>query len=60
MVSQGDISLLQRITQPGAQSQSVCAELAQPSGSEGKGEGWGGTPLHTALELGLLSGETAF
>lgn len=49
MVSQGDITLLQRITQP-----KIGLWLCWPSlwGEEGYC-----SPLHTALELGLLSGE---
>lgn len=61
MVSQGDITLLQRITQPEVQSQSVsgsagpaCREGEREAAEEEEGDR---RPLHTALELGLLSGE---
>lgn len=58
MVSQGDITLLQRITQPEAQSQSVSGSAALACQRETEeGEEQCCSPLHAALELGLLSGE---
>lgn len=55
MVSQGDITLLQRITQPEAQSQSVSGSAGSACGERQGEEGYC-RPLHAALELCLLSG----
>lgn len=57
MVSQGDITLLQRIRQARAQSQSLPGSTGPVCGEREEWEEGYRSPLHTALQLGLLSGE---
>lgn len=60
MVSQGDIALLQRITQPEAQSQSLSNSAGLACGRQRKGRSGAAAPCTLHWNWASFQGETGF